>query len=818
MLSESRDLVSRSEYDILGNVVKAIDPRGYTTNLEYIDNFKDEVNRNSFAYLTGSINAKGHSVLYKYDFDSGLIREIKDANDGVTTRTYDSKNRLTGVTAPDGGETTYSYTDQVNSLKVTKTTKIDGTLNTTRNVVEHTHFDGLGRVKKTELVDPDLQGNVFVDREYDWFCSCLGRISRVSNPYRTGETIRWTQTLYDRLDRVEFILAPDHNPQNIYVNSIRYIYSGNAVTVRDQGLKDKRYVYDALGRLTQVVEPDSTGALTLTTDYQYNVLDKMTRITQGIQSRTFAYDSLGRLTSETHPESGTKTYQYDDNGNLTQRTDARGITTSLTVDELNRLTNKAYSDAGVTPPVSYTYDTVASGKGRLARVFNGAANNPVADYSYTYDALGRTLTQSAGISGNSFNMSYRYNFAGDVIETTYPNGTPNGMLITTEYNTANRLTKVTSSVSDPDHPSTLASGISYTAAGAIRSASYGNGLSSAQTYNTNLQLKTLRVGSAIDFTYNYNETVSNTGRITSIWNNVDRTKDLNFTYDEVYRLKTAETLGTWWGLQRTYDRYGNRLSQALTKGTPPTSSLTVDPATNRVTGHSYDAAGNLIDDGVKTYQYDAENRLIRVRSAGEDIAVYEYDATGQRVVKRANSMTTLFVMGVGEYQGGVWKRVQVGVAGARVEYNGDGTMTWNHLDHLGTARAVTDKAGALVARKDYYPFGEEWTTTANNEHKFSGYYRDSEAGLDYSVHRYYAAGIARWTSADAIMPQPYLPQSLNKYGYCFNDPVNYVDPNGTFPTWGWIGGGIHIDGGSVTVTASLSQVPPIGTGSIGALY
>ncbi|MGI0016824.1 MAG: hypothetical protein ACREBU_25670, partial [Nitrososphaera sp.] len=66
-----------------------------------------------------------------------------------------------------------------------------------------------------------------------------------------------------------------------------------------------------------------------------------------------------------------------------------------------------------------------------------------------------------------------------------------------------------------------------------------------------MQLKTLRVGSTIDFTYNYNETVSNTGRITSIWNNVDRTKDLNFTYDGVYRLKTAETVRTWWGLQWT---------------------------------------------------------------------------------------------------------------------------------------------------------------------------------------------------------------------------------------------------------------------------
>jgi hypothetical protein len=47
--------------------------------------------------------------------------------------------------------------------------------------------------------------------------------------------------------------------------------------------------------------------------------------------------------------------------------------------------------------------------------------------------------------------------------------------------------------------------------------------------------------------------------------------------------------------------------------------------------------------------------------------------------------------------------------------------------------------------------------------------------------RYYGPGIQRWQSADSVMAHPYDPQSLNKYAYVRNDPVNWVDRDGRVP-------------------------------------
>jgi YD repeat-containing protein len=85
----------------------------------------------------------------------------------------------------------------------------------------------------------------------------------------------------------------------------------------------------------------------------------LTSVNQSTQTRTFAYDSIKRLASAINPESGTVGYLHDFNGNLTQKTDARGIVTQYGYDGLNRVISRAYqNDGGVTPNVSYYYDSI----------------------------------------------------------------------------------------------------------------------------------------------------------------------------------------------------------------------------------------------------------------------------------------------------------------------------------------------------------------------------------------------------------------------------------------------------------------------------
>lgn len=65
-----------------------------------------------------------------------------------------------------------------------------------------------------------------------------------------------------------------------------------------------------------------------------------------------------------------------------------------------------------------------------------------------------------------------------------------------------------------------------------------------------------------------------------------------------------------------------------------------------------------------------------------------------------------------------------------------------------------------------------------NRQKFTGYERDTESGLDYAHARYYANVQGRFTSPDSLMGSIGNPQSLNRYAYVGNNPVNYSDPTG----------------------------------------
>jgi len=112
-------------------------------------------------------------------------------------------------------------------------------------------------------------------------------------------------------------------------------------------------------------------------------------------------------------------------------------------------------------------------------------------------------------------------------------------------------------------------------------------------------------------------------------------------------------------------------------------------------------------------------------------------------------------------------------------------------DTQGSTRAVMS-GSAIVARHDYLPFGEEIGAGTGQRTGGQGYgvvdkirqrygltERDDSSGLDHTWWRKYESYSGRWTS-----PDPYggmsvgNPQSLNRYSYVQNDPVNLVDPTG----------------------------------------
>jgi RHS repeat-associated protein len=98
----------------------------------------------------------------------------------------------------------------------------------------------------------------------------------------------------------------------------------------------------------------------------------------------------------------------------------------------------------------------------------------------------------------------------------------------------------------------------------------------------------------------------------------------------------------------------------------------------------------------------------------------------------------------------------------------------------------------VKARHDYLPFGEEIGLSGGRteaqgyvvdsvKQKFTGYERDNETGMDFAQARYYASAQGRFTSPDDFLNDTHAsdPASWNLYTYVRNNPLRFIDPNGT---------------------------------------
>ena len=103
-------------------------------------------------------------------------------------------------------------------------------------------------------------------------------------------------------------------------------------------------------------------------------------------------------------------------------------------------------------------------------------------------------------------------------------------------------------------------------------------------------------------------------------------------------------------------------------------------------------------------------------------------------------------------------------------------------DAIGSVRQITNDAGAVVARYDYTPFGEEVVTPpVQDPRRFAGKEWDAESHLNYFGTRYFAANLGRFASVDPLsadLLRAVDPQRWNRYTYGLNNPLRYEDPDG----------------------------------------
>jgi RHS repeat-associated protein len=105
-----------------------------------------------------------------------------------------------------------------------------------------------------------------------------------------------------------------------------------------------------------------------------------------------------------------------------------------------------------------------------------------------------------------------------------------------------------------------------------------------------------------------------------------------------------------------------------------------------------------------------------------------------------------------------------------------------HPDHLGSSNVITDRSGNVVQHYGYTTFGQNFyqysTTAFPVSNRYTGQIADDETGLYYYGGRYYDAQLGRFIQPDPTVPDPEDSQSLNRYSYCRNNPLNETDPTG----------------------------------------
>jgi RHS repeat-associated protein len=253
--------------------------------------------------------------------------------------------------------------------------------------------------------------------------------------------------------------------------------------------------------------------------------------------------------------------------------------------------------------------------------------------------------------------------------------------------------------------------------------------------------------------------------------------------------------------QYAFDALGNRTDLG------PVNNL------NQYTSFSYDARGNLLDDGTYTYGYDPLDRLIsvtpKVPMSGSKKLEMGYDSQGRRIWKKVfgygNGSWTLSQTLKFAYDG--WNLVAefqsdgagndvllrsyawgqdasgggIGALLSITDYSTATPMTYlPFYDGNGNVTGLTDAAsGSVVATYDYDPFGNLLASSGPaagiNPFRFSTKYFDAESGLYYFGYRYYSPSQGRFLSRD---PSGEFNGGANLYAFVGNDPVDKVDALG----------------------------------------
>lgn len=762
-----------------------------------------------------SWTASNFSTVYEFERLRGKIQSITDPNGYIKTYNNDGFGRLTKVSDNMDGELAkYEYDFESSPITITETPPA-GVENTSPTII--TYYDGFGRELESIREGVVNGANTCIlsnAKEFDYKRRVIKEYLPTQrgcfiyqNPSDVGTAFNSYE--YDALDRITLKTFPDGSQE-------RTIYRGKEIEFQDANYTNEALdcnwkarqinISDDYGRIIEVrqfYDADNNSAY-YSTHYEYYTLGELKKVTDPHQNEiNYEYDSLGRLVYKHDDTFGTRYFLYDSSGNIEEIWDNNKLVT-LKYDNLSRIliTDSFSSDED---DIHYFYDEEVAGfynKGKLTRIEKAKyfPPDPSSDEyilkSFNYDKKGRIKESTISTKGvddlkkqinydllnriSSFSIAEPTDFAyGDNIHS-YDNG-GNLFSVTIDDNIG------------VDH-------IYYDQNGQITEIQYANEVITNYIYDESLRLILISTTNALgdqlqSLEYQYDKV----GNVRTITDSRESTNKIyNYTYDDLYRLMTANLDGNEYNYQ--YDEIGN-----ITFNNEGGENKTYNYVLNSRNQNShklinidgeeiiYDNHGNFKQAFGKTFSFDSADRLTEVITQENDRITFNYDETGARIKKKKNDgeiQVNYLLDGLIErdqannftsfYYVGSKKFAKKDITSEQIYYY--------HTDHLQGSNIMTNENGEQVQEIFYYPFGkniEDYTPDLSiTDDLFTGQKFDDETGLYYFGARYYDPETGRFISPDPIMkndmPLSYIlsPIQMNSYAYAINNPLKYIDPTG----------------------------------------
>jgi RHS repeat-associated protein len=317
-------------------------PQGQVVSLDY-DTVGREISRTVYNRDGQALTPTGEFRTLSYGVGD-RIEEMEDPT-GVTTYSYDSAGRFSGITYPSGASVMYTRDKLDRTTDVRVKPKADAP-----EIVTHYEYDPNGNL--AEITDPNGSVTGFSYDDAD----------RLTQRVLPNGVV--TSYSYDDRDRVLSVVH--RNASNVVLASVTYVRSPSGeptkVTREDGSFTDLEY--DAALRVKKESEHDANGVLISETQYGYDNDGNRTSKTTLTGNDTYSYSAGFKLDSISHSGGGADDgFQYDGGGRLIGF-DRGGVHREINYDSEDRV--KRVVDGGIEVE-RYTFD----GAGRRVAVDDG---------------------------------------------------------------------------------------------------------------------------------------------------------------------------------------------------------------------------------------------------------------------------------------------------------------------------------------------------------------------------------------------------------------------------------------------------------------